>query len=120
MANSNQAGASANLIQQAINNDTGGMGQLSSLTAEQIQAIADALSGGGTGGGGNTGGGTGGTDGTALYQSYCASCHQNLDDSEVSGESADEISGAIEDNKGGMSSLEFLTDEQIDAIADVL
>jgi mono/diheme cytochrome c family protein len=118
LASSSQSGASASQIQNAINSDRGGMGVLSALTSTQIQAIADALSGS-TGGGGG-GGGTGGSDGTALYQSYCASCHRDISDSQVRRESASEIREAIEKDKGGMSSLEFLTTDQIDAIADAL
>lgn len=43
LATSGKNGATAALIQSAINNNKGGMGTLSSLTADQIQAIADAL-----------------------------------------------------------------------------
>jgi len=39
----NQQGASANLIQDAINNNTGGMGGLNFLTTEEIQAISAAM-----------------------------------------------------------------------------
>lgn len=116
LSNSSQAGASVNQIQQAIANDTGGMGVLNSLTSTQIQAIADALSGGG----GTGGGGTSGTDGASLYQTNCSSCHRDLGNSQVSGKSARSIRNAIADDKGGMSSLGFLTNEQIDAIAAVL
>lgn len=52
LSNSNQSGASASLIQNGINN-VGEMSSLSFLSATQVQAIADALSGG-------TGGGSGG------------------------------------------------------------
>jgi mono/diheme cytochrome c family protein len=39
----NQQGASATLIQNAINNNTGGMGGLNFLTTEEIQAISAAM-----------------------------------------------------------------------------
>ena len=39
----NQQGASANLIQNAINNNTGGMGTLNFLTTAEIQAISAAI-----------------------------------------------------------------------------
>ena len=125
MANSEKTGATAGQIQGAIDSDTGGMGQLSFLTAQQVQDIANALGGGGTGGGGTGGGGTGGggtggTDGASLYNQYCAGCHGSLSDSEVRDESAGDIENAIEENEGGMENLDFLTSEQIDAIAEAL
>jgi cytochrome c2/cytochrome c553 len=43
LATSTKAGATAEDIQAAIDNNTGGMGGLSFLTAEEVQAIADAL-----------------------------------------------------------------------------
>jgi mono/diheme cytochrome c family protein len=43
LATSGKNGATAALIQAAINNNKGGMGTLSSLSVDQIQAIADAL-----------------------------------------------------------------------------
>jgi mono/diheme cytochrome c family protein len=116
VANSSQAGASASQIQTAITNDTGNMGQFSFLTADQIQAIANALSGQTT----PPPGGGGGNDGTALYQQYCSNCHGELNDSQVNGESANEIQAAISDDKGGMASLGFLSNEQISAIAAAL
>ena len=119
LSNSDQAGASAALIQSGINN-VGEMSSLSFLTSTQVQAISDALSGGGTGGGGTGGGGTGGTDGASLYNQYCAGCHGSLSDSEVRDESAGDIENAIEENEGGMENLDFLTSEQIDAIAEAL
>jgi len=120
LANSNQAGASATLIQNAIDSDTGGMGVLSSLTAQEIQAIADALSGGGTGGGGTGGGGTGGTDGASLYQSNCSNCHGSLANSNQAGASATLIQNAINNDTGGMGVLSSLTAQEIQAIADAL
>jgi mono/diheme cytochrome c family protein len=53
LATSNQRGASAREIQEAIAEDEGGMGVLSGLTFAQLQAIAGALAG--TGGGGGPG-----------------------------------------------------------------
>jgi hypothetical protein len=41
---SSKKGATAAMIQTAITNNYGGMGQFSSFTAEQIQAPATALS----------------------------------------------------------------------------
>ena len=85
LANSEKAGALAGEIQNAINNDTGGMGVLSSLTPTEVQSIADALSGG-TGGGGGGGGlpanHTDDKDGAlhgpgkdTPYSSGCTACH---------------------------------------------
>jgi len=112
LASSGKTGATASQIQNAITNNAGGMSSVNYLTTTQIQAIADALSGGGTGGGG--------TDGAILYQTYCSSCHGSLDRSQVSGDSAIKIAEAIEKDKGGMSSLSFLATTQIQAIADTL
>ena len=43
LATSTKAGRTAAQIQAAIDNNVGGMGGLSFLTAEEVQAIADAL-----------------------------------------------------------------------------
>jgi mono/diheme cytochrome c family protein len=43
LANSEKRGASAASIQDAIDGNKGSMGSLSSLTPEEVQAIADAL-----------------------------------------------------------------------------
>ena len=85
LGNSTKGGSSASQIQNAINNDTGGMGVLSSLTPTEVQSIADALSGG-TGGGGGGGGlpanHTDDKDGAlhgpgkdTPYSSGCTACH---------------------------------------------
>jgi mono/diheme cytochrome c family protein len=94
------------------------MGDLGTLTTEQIDAIAAAL-------GGDT---TpppsppppSGTDGVALYTQNCADCHRDLASSEVTGKPAGKIQDAIDDNKGGMGALDTLTTEQIEAIAVAL
>ncbi|HKJ05594.1 MAG TPA: MopE-related protein, partial [Geopsychrobacteraceae bacterium] len=59
-------------------------------------------------------------DGAILYQDFCASCHNELSDTDVSDEDAEEIMEAIAENEGGMSSLSSLTDAQIELIADEL
>jgi cysteine-rich repeat protein len=59
-------------------------------------------------------------DGAALYEQYCASCHRPLENSEMRGKSAEIIQETINQNKGGMRSLNFLTFEEIQAIADAL
>lgn len=59
-------------------------------------------------------------DGPALYELVCAACHGDLANSEVRGESADEIRGEIADNEGGMGPLSVLSAAEIQAIADAL
>ncbi len=59
--------------------------------------------------------------GAALYELSCAACHGNLANSEVRGESADEIQEEIDEDEGGMRPLgDFLSAEAIQAIADAL
>lgn len=59
-------------------------------------------------------------DGARLYADNCARCHGQLDQSEYRGASASAIQGGIDQNKGGMGQLSFLTPEEVQAIADAL
>ena len=59
-------------------------------------------------------------DGAVLYQNLCASCHGELTNTELCGKDAENIMGAIKDNKGGMSALSPLTDTQVEYIAEAL
>ena len=59
-------------------------------------------------------------DGVLLYDLACASCHRDLVNSEVSGESADEIQEEIDEDEGGMGPLRALSTERIQAIAAAL
>jgi predicted CxxxxCH...CXXCH cytochrome family protein len=61
LATTNKPGRTATAVQDAIDNNIGSMGYLSSLTAEEVQAIADSLP---------IDGGPGGPD-----YSDCTSCH---------------------------------------------
>ena len=67
LASSTKLNRTATQIQNAINSNTGGMGSLTSLTTTQIQAIADALAGGGTT--------PVPTTGEESYIALCQSCH---------------------------------------------
>jgi len=62
------------------------------------------------------------TDGAALYQASCMSCHGPLATSEKRGATAGAIQGAIDGNTGGMGSaaLRALTPAQVAAIAGAL
>ena len=60
------------------------------------------------------------TDGESLYALVCSSCHGVLGNSEVKGESAEEIRSKILEDEGGMGPLDPLTDEQLQRIADAL
>jgi len=64
--------------------------------------------------------GTGGLDGAQLYADNCQRCHGSLANSEKRGASAASIQDAIDGNKGSMGSLNFLTPEEVQAIADAL
>ncbi len=116
LATSDVRGESAGDIQEAIEEDEGGMGALSGLTLTQLQAIAAALSG--SGGGGGTPPPP--ADGALLYDVNCSSCHGPLATSDVRGESAGEIREAIQEDEGGMGSLSGLTLTQLQAIAAAL
>lgn len=59
-------------------------------------------------------------DGPAVYDLACASCHKDLSNSKVKGESASEIQEKIDKDKGGMGPLSVLSTEEIQAIADAL
>jgi predicted CxxxxCH...CXXCH cytochrome family protein len=89
LATSSKKGASAAMIQAGIDGNFGGMGAFSTLTAAQLQAIADALA----------------TtappppppttlDGAALYASTCAGCHGPLATSAKRGRTAAQITAA--------------------------
>jgi mono/diheme cytochrome c family protein len=116
LSTSSKLGATAEMIQDAIQNDTGGMGSLSKLTALDIQAIAQALATGTT---------TTPppppptTDGASLYATYCASCHGSLSTSSKQDKTAAQITSAIS-SVSSMRSLSNLTADQIAAIAAAL
>ncbi|WNC69012.1 c-type cytochrome [Thalassotalea nanhaiensis] len=87
-------------ISGAIDNNTGGMGQFSDFNDMQIQAIADYL-----------------IDGALLFTSNCSGCHSEA--AKANATFAD-ISGAIDNNTGGMGQFSDFNDMQIQAIADYL
>ncbi len=111
LATSTKGGKSATAIQSAINADTGNMGTLSSLSTEEVQAIATALASISP---------PVTIDGVALYAQDCADCHNPLATSEKAGASAAAIQTAIDNDRGGMASLSSLTTEQLQAIATAL
>jgi len=110
LASTSKPGRTAAEIQAAIDGNVGGMGYLASLTAEEVQAIADAL----------PTPAPGPVDGAALYNNNCASCHGSLDNSQVSGSSASKIQNAIDGNKGSMGYLSTLSGAEVQMIADAL
>ncbi len=109
-----KAGRTAADIQAAITNNTGGMGTLSSLTAAEIQAIADVLPAAPPSNPSTP------PDGVALYNSECSGCHGTLDVTSKAGKTAADIQTAIANNIGGMGALSTLTANEIQAIADAL
>ena len=112
-------GRSVSEITAAINN-LGIMSSIS-LSAAELQAISDFLTGntgsGGNTGGGDTGGGSGTVDGQALYSANCSGCH-GADGSSINGRSVSEITAAI-NNLGIMSSIS-LSAAELQAISDFL
>jgi len=117
LATSSKLNRTAQQIQSAINNNTGGMGTFASiLSSADVQAIADALA---TGGGGGTGGGTT-LDGAALYTNNCSGCHGQLATSSKLNRTATQIQNAITNNAGGVMGSINLTTAEIQAIADAL
>jgi cytochrome c553 len=59
-------------------------------------------------------------EGPELYDLACAACHRDLANSEVSGESAEEIREKINEDEGGMGPLKALSTQEIQAIAVAL
>ncbi len=110
LANTTKPGRTAAQIQTAINNNVGNMGFLSTLTAAEIQAIADAL----------PAAPTTPLDGAALYSTNCAGCHGTLANTTKPGRTAAQIQTAINNNVGNMGFLSTLTAAEIQAIADAL
>ncbi|MGB4783020.1 c-type cytochrome, partial [Candidatus Methylomirabilis sp.] len=116
LATSGVKGKSAQLIQNAINNNLGGMGTLKSLTADQVSSIAGALAIAPA----PAPAPQPVIDGAALYTAKCASCHEPLATSKMKGKTATQIQSAIDANKGGMGTLKSLTPEQVSAISKAL
>ncbi len=114
LANTNKPGRNATDIQSAIDQNVGNMGFLSTLTSEEVQAIADVLPVA------PPVDPTLPADGTALYASECAGCHGTLANTNKPGRTATEIQSAIDQNVGNMGFLSTLTSEEVQAIADVL
>ena len=110
LATSTKLGATASQIQTGIST-VSGMKIFSSLTAAQIQAIANALK--------TTTPIPTPTDGATLYTNYCSSCHGLLASSAKIGASVSRIQNAI-GSVSAMSSLSSLTSAQIQAISNAL
>ena len=114
LANTTKKGRTAADIQNAITNNLGNMGYLTSLTSTQIQAIANALPGAPPSPPGTP------PDGVALYNSECFGCHGPLPTTAKPGRTAAQIQAAITNNVGNMGYLSRLTAAEIQAIAGVL
>ncbi len=113
LATSSKLNRTAAQIQGAIDANTGGMGGLSTLSAIQVQAIADALVS-------TTPPPPPPTDGPTLYANNCMACHGPLATSAKLNRSASQIQAAIDANTGGMGGLSGLTSTEVQAIADAL
>jgi mono/diheme cytochrome c family protein len=119
LATSSKRGATVAQIQAAIAGNFGGMGRFSTLSAADIQSIADALSGTTTPAAAPVTTPT--TEGATLYGSNCSGCHGPLASSSKLGRTATQIQAAITNNAGGvMGSLSSLSATQVQAIATAL
>jgi len=114
LANTTKPGRTAAQIQSAIDSNVGNMGFLGSLTAAEVQAIADVLPAPPVVDPGTP------PDGAALYASDCAGCHGTLANTTKPGRTAAQIQSAIDNNVGNMGFLNTLTAAEVQAIADVL
>jgi mono/diheme cytochrome c family protein len=101
-----KSGADNIRIQNAIANNIGGMGTMSTLTPLQLQAIVSALAAA--------------PGGTLQYVNNCAGCHGVISTSAKSGADQNRIQNAITSNTGGMGFLTSLLAADIQAIAAVL
>jgi len=117
LATSGKTGITLVRLQNAIGNNTGNMGFLSTLNGVQQQAIVTALTPATPP---PTPPPTPVTDGATLYANNCASCHGPLATSAKAGATAARTQTAINNNTGGMGSLSALTSTQVSAIASVL
>ena len=118
LATSSKRGATVARIQAAIAGNVGGMGRFSTLSAADIQSIANALAGTTTPAIAPVTIPT--TDGATLYGTHCVSCHGPLATSSKLGRTATQIQAAINANTGGMGSLSTLSATQVQAIAGAL
>jgi predicted CxxxxCH...CXXCH cytochrome family protein len=114
LADSNKQNRSAAQTQTAIDNNIGGMGYLSGLSADEIQAIADALVAD------TTPPPPAPADGPTLYADNCAGCHGALAATDKPGRTPADIQAAIDNNIGGMGYLSSMTSTEVQAIANVL
>ena len=113
LGSSTKRGITLSRLQNATNNNIGGMGFLSQLTATQEQAIVAVLSS-------TTPSPTTETDGVTLYSANCAGCHGALASSGKAGATTNRIQSAISGNIGNMGYLSTLSATQVAAIASVL
>lgn len=110
-----KAGRTASQIQNSIDL-VQAMSGLSNLTAEEVQAIADAISTGGSP--------PPATGGEGLYNQYCSSCHgaegKGGAEGDVTGESADSIQDAIDKEEDMQYLANLLSDDDIAQISAYL
>lgn len=129
LATSAKRGATAARIQAAIAANIAGKSRFSSLSAAEIQAIADALAIPATTAPapptpaaptiGSTPAPTQ-PDGAALYTANCSGCHGALATSAKQGVTVARIQAAIAANIAGKSRFATLTTAELQAIADAL
>jgi mono/diheme cytochrome c family protein len=113
LATSTKAGVTLARLQSAVAANTGGMGSLSTLTSDQLQAIVTALAPATTPP-------TPTVDGAVLYSASCAGCHGALATSTKTGVTLTRLQSAIAANTGGMGALSTLSSTQIQAIVTAL
>jgi mono/diheme cytochrome c family protein len=117
LATSSKKGITIARLQAAIANNTGGMGSLSSLTVNDVQALVTVLTPSTPT---PTPTPTPVVDGATLYNSNCMACHGPLTSTSKAGATVSRIQTAISNNIGTMGSLATLSAAQITAIQTAL
>ncbi len=116
LAGSTKGGATLVRMQAAIAGNAGGMGSLSPLSNEQLQAIVSALAAVAP----PVPPPVALADGPALYAANCAACHGPLATSAKGGATLARMQSAVGSNIGGMGPLSTLSTVQLQAIASAL
>jgi len=111
LSRTDRPGRRAARIRSAIKNNIGGMGYLSGLDDDEINAIAEELA---------LVVPPRDATGEELYGLYCAGCHGSLDKSDIAGKTMDDIMGAASRKVCAASNMKYLGKKDLDKIVDSL